>query len=175
MSSDSELERHRKSVADDLKIHREDVARDLVDWRDRIDQTIRDLSTEMRERLRTADEERKNQYNFQKTEFREIRESIEELKMLARETNGQVQRHKEEIYGTPNEDGMKKSVRSLLDSRLYITILAGFIVSLILIVWTVYGPEIKSRGFLNRTDAEELQLIDQEIWKHNHQKNEQNP
>ncbi len=149
-----------------VKDNKLDIGEKLKELEHRTSAEIKDFTTETRERLQRADIERAEVKDFQKTEFREINRKIDILTQLARDTNGRVNIHEDELFGKGSEKGIKSDVKSLVDSRTWITILVGFICTSSIITWTLFGTEIRSRGIVNKTQEEEISLIKQEIWKH---------
>jgi hypothetical protein len=168
---DPELREYHKKTEKELSEFRREIESDLKEWRRELGQTISDVATETRERFRRADDERDGIKDLNKTEFGKIADKLDRLTGLALSTNGKVQKHEEEIYGTPNDKGLKSKVGSLGDSRTWVTVLIGFICTLCVIAWTIWGSDLRARGIVNKTDAEEIDLIDRQIWKHAHPEN----
>lgn len=149
----------------ELHRFRKEVEKDLMDWRAHISQSILDVQTDTRVRLARAETERDNFYKDSRIQFSELGRKMDRAISLAESTNGKVTKHETAIYGPSGTGGLCGDVKSLLDARLYVTVLVGFLATTIGIVWMIYGPEIKERGILNRTIAESVQLIDSRVHK----------
>lgn len=162
MSSEEQVSKVEK----ELHHFRKEVEKDLMEWRAQIGQQILDVSTDTRSRLARAESERDNFYKDARFHWTDIGRKLDRAISLAEATNGRVNNHEETLYGPDFKSGVRSDVRSLLDARLYITILAGFLAAAGSLTWYAWGAEIKERGILNRTEREQIELIEREIWKH---------
>lgn len=133
----------------------------LLTLKNEVSKEIRESSagvlTEVRERLGRHETERGGFY-------KDTREKLETIEDLARETNGQVIKHKTILFGEEGaQDGLISQVKSNTKWRNALVSAGGVVTFFAWIVWIMYGDDIRSRGMINRPAEDYKLYIDERI------------
>ncbi len=140
----------------------------LLTLKAEVSKEIRDASTgvliEMRERLdRNADERALYNHTLD-GRLQHIEKISSETRDFARETNGQVSKHKNLLFGEDGgEDGLITKVGKTTKWIAWLVAAGGAWISALGLLWMIWAPEIQARGILNRPASDYVDFVDARI------------
>jgi hypothetical protein len=114
---------------------------------------------EVRERLARSETER-NEF------YKEAKAKLSTLEDLARETNGQVKKHRSILLGDPEDkdsNGLVERVRSNTNWRNALVTAGGVVTFFAGMIWWAWGDDIRERGIINRPSSDYEHFIDARI------------
>lgn len=135
------------------------------DIRTEVKEAATGVLTEVRERLQRNEEERNTFYRETKEDIKEIKEIGKETRELAKKTNGRVDRHQEILLGVSGsgEDGALSKIAKNSKFIAWLIAAGGAWMGALAILWMVWGPEVQSRGILNRPATDYVEFVDARI------------
>lgn len=148
----------------------------LLEMKEELRKDVREAANgvlvEMRERLeRNADERAlfnttlQDRLNHIEKITTETRADGRETKEFARKTNGRVNEHERILLGTEGsgEDGLMSKVNKNSKFIAWMMSAGGAWLGFIMLLWMLWGPEIQSRGILNRPASDFVEFVDKRI------------
>ncbi len=149
----------------------------LLTLKAEVSKEIREASngvlTEMRERLdRNADERALYNHTLD-GRLQHIEKISSETREIARDTNGQVSKHRNILFGEDGGDqGLIGKTEANTKWRNALIAMGGAWIGFLGLMWMVWAPEIQARGILNRPASDYVEFVDARIkqWLPDHPK-----